>query len=104
MPAFAFDKPFTWLIILVIVLLIFGAGKLPDIGRSFGKSIKEFKTETQAGLNGDTPKVAADKVVEAKSVNGEVLSAAEPEVVVRRTIRKLEDGSEEITEERVVRK
>ena len=31
------------LIILVIVLLIFGAGKLPAIGDSLGRSIKNFK-------------------------------------------------------------
>jgi sec-independent protein translocase protein TatA len=31
------------LIILVIVLLIFGAGKLPQIGGNIGKAIKNFK-------------------------------------------------------------
>ncbi|MEI6043505.1 MAG: twin-arginine translocase TatA/TatE family subunit [Chloroflexota bacterium] len=98
MGAFAFDKPFTWVIILVIVLLIFGAGKLPEIGKSVGKSIKEFKSETQAGMK-DAPLQA-----ESKSPSGDFLSTTEPEVTVRRTIRKLEDGTEEIVEERVLRK
>lgn len=31
------------LVILLIALLIFGAGKLPEIGRALGKTIKEFK-------------------------------------------------------------
>jgi len=31
------------LFILLICLLIFGAAKLPEIGRSLGKTIKEFK-------------------------------------------------------------
>jgi len=31
------------IIILVIILIIFGAAKLPEIGSSLGKSIKEFK-------------------------------------------------------------
>ena len=31
------------LIILVIILVIFGAGKLPEIGRGLGKGIKNFK-------------------------------------------------------------
>ncbi len=31
-------------IILVLVLIIFGAGKLPDIGRGLGKGIKNFKS------------------------------------------------------------
>lgn len=31
------------IIILVIVLLVFGAGKLPEIGSGLGKAIKNFK-------------------------------------------------------------
>lgn len=31
------------LIILLICVLIFGAAKLPEIGRALGKTIKEFK-------------------------------------------------------------
>ena len=34
------------MIVLVIVIIIFGAGKLPEIGGAMGKSIKEFKKET----------------------------------------------------------
>lgn len=35
------------IIILVAVLIIFGPGKLPDLGRTLGKSIKEFRTSVQ---------------------------------------------------------
>lgn len=35
------------LFILVIVLLIFGAAKLPEIGRALGKALSEFKKGTQ---------------------------------------------------------
>lgn len=31
------------LVILVIILIIFGAGKLPEIGSALGKGIKNFK-------------------------------------------------------------
>jgi len=34
------------LIIMVIVLVIFGAGKLPEIGAGVGKAIKNFKGAT----------------------------------------------------------
>jgi len=34
------------IIIMVIVLLVFGAGKLPEIGGAIGKSIKSFKKAT----------------------------------------------------------
>jgi sec-independent protein translocase protein TatA len=32
------------LILLVIVLVIFGAGKLPEVGSALGKGIKNFKS------------------------------------------------------------
>ncbi len=37
------------LVILLIALLLFGAGKLPDIGRALGKSIHEFKKGMKEG-------------------------------------------------------
>ena len=36
-------------IILVIVILIFGANRLPDIGRGIGKGIRNFKDATKDG-------------------------------------------------------
>ena len=36
-------QPMHLLIILVIVLIIFGPGKLPELGGSIGKAIKGFK-------------------------------------------------------------
>jgi sec-independent protein translocase protein TatA len=42
------------MLILVVVLLLFGAKRLPEIGASFGKGIREFKrsmTETSDALN-----------------------------------------------------
>lgn len=38
------------IIILVIILIIFGAGKLPEIGSGIGKGIKNFKKATSAEL------------------------------------------------------
>jgi sec-independent protein translocase protein TatA len=34
------------IIILVIILLLFGASRLPEIGRGLGKGIKNFKEST----------------------------------------------------------
>ena len=36
-------QPMHLLLILVIVLIIFGPGKLPELGESLGKSIRGFK-------------------------------------------------------------
>lgn len=38
-----------WLIILLIVLLIFGARKLPELARSLGSSAKEFRKGIEEG-------------------------------------------------------
>lgn len=43
-----------WLIILLIVLLIFGARKLPDLARSLGASAKEFRKGIEEGSSEDT--------------------------------------------------
>jgi len=42
------------LVILVIVLVLFGANRLPQIARSLGSSIKEFKKGIDEGQAGDT--------------------------------------------------
>jgi sec-independent protein translocase protein TatA len=37
------------LIVLVIVMIIFGAGKLTQVGSALGRGVKEFKTEAVGG-------------------------------------------------------
>jgi sec-independent protein translocase protein TatA len=47
------------LLILVAVLLLFGAKRLPEIGASFGKSIKEFKrglSDADRAIREETPR------------------------------------------------
>ncbi|HVG69802.1 MAG TPA: twin-arginine translocase TatA/TatE family subunit [Vicinamibacterales bacterium] len=41
------------LIILVIVILIFGANRLPEIGRGIGRGIRNFKESTKDGQDKD---------------------------------------------------
>ena len=43
---FGFGLP-EMIIVLVIVLVVFGAGKLPEIGSAFGKSIRNFKKASE---------------------------------------------------------
>ncbi len=38
-------------IILVIVILIFGANRLPELGKGIGKGIKNFKDATKEGAD-----------------------------------------------------
>jgi sec-independent protein translocase protein TatA len=39
------------LVILFIVILIFGASRLPELGKGIGKGIKNFKEATKDGLS-----------------------------------------------------
>jgi sec-independent protein translocase protein TatA len=51
------------LLILVIVLVLFGANRLPELARSLGSSVKEFKK----GINtAEDPTAAAKKEEEEK--------------------------------------
>lgn len=57
-------QPMHLLLILVIVLVIFGPGKLPEIGEGLGKSIRGFK---KAMSEKDEDKAEATKIEEKKS-------------------------------------
>ena len=68
-------QPMHMLIILVIALVVFGPGKLPELGAGLGKSIREFKkalsdAEKQPMLENKTAenKKAEETVAENKSV------------------------------------
>jgi len=41
------------LVILFIIILIFGASRLPEIGRGLGKGIRNFKEATRDNANRD---------------------------------------------------
>jgi sec-independent protein translocase protein TatA len=41
------------ILILVIALIIFGPSKLPEIGRAFGSTLREFKKSTQGLISSD---------------------------------------------------
>src|SRR5262249_14610755 len=68
------------MIVLVIVIIIFGAGKLPEIGGAMGKSIKEFKKASDEDETGALPKDSTTtttrrdegvKVVESREVRAD---------------------------------
>jgi sec-independent protein translocase protein TatA len=43
-----------WLIIILLVVLLFGAKRLPDAARSIGRSLRIFKAETKGLVEGET--------------------------------------------------
>jgi len=55
--------PMELILLLVIVLIIFGPGKLPDIGNAVGKGIREFRkasTELEESVRGESKRPAND--------------------------------------------
>lgn len=46
--------PMQLLIVAVVIILLFGTTKLAGLGKSAGRSLREFKEETR-GLSDDTP-------------------------------------------------
>lgn len=50
-----FRNPAVWMILILLIVLLFGASRLPDITRNIGKSLKIFKEEV-SDLGNDTPK------------------------------------------------
>jgi len=53
-------QPMHLVVILVIVLIVFGPGKLPQIGAGLGKSIREFK-KAISDTEKDAPEQMPDK-------------------------------------------
>jgi sec-independent protein translocase protein TatA len=66
-PLLGMPEGWEWLIILVIVVFVFGAAKLPDLARGSGQALRIFKSEAR-GLKEDEEK--------AKALNGTDEAAA----------------------------
>ncbi|MDR1070825.1 MAG: twin-arginine translocase TatA/TatE family subunit [Gracilibacteraceae bacterium] len=58
MTVFGVITPTVAVVILVVALIIFGPGKLPDLGKSLGRGIKEFKDATGNGDEKQPPQLA----------------------------------------------
>ncbi len=74
---FGFSGPWEWGIVLVIVLIFFGVGKLPKVLGQMGKGVKAFKD----GMNQDDDEKMA-RALDAAEVEAEakVTEAEEVEV------------------------
>ena len=67
------------LILLVVLLLVFGAKRLPEMGRSLGKGMREFK-DGVSGIDSDPVQTtSAPTKVELSSPASEPVAQTEPE-------------------------
>ncbi len=94
------------MVILVIIMIIFGAGKLPEIGSAFGKSIKNFKgsmkeaeeMESESATESAETPVAAEGASE--NPNTEVhQEATESNKEAKKVAKKEEDLIDEAAKE-----
>lgn len=80
-------------IVLVIIVIIFGVGKLPEIGGALGKGIREFKTEsTPEQLEAQT-KEGLDS---AKANGSSVLNSASDKVRESEPVKAASSRADEI--------
>lgn len=61
------DNPTHWIFILVLLLLIFGARRLPEIGRSLGTGLREFKQS----VTGESPPAPPQPTLPASTEQAE---------------------------------
>ncbi|HEU4648199.1 MAG TPA: twin-arginine translocase TatA/TatE family subunit [Gemmatimonadales bacterium] len=70
------------MLILVVVLLLFGAKRLPEVGSSIGKGIREFKrslTDTQEAILGNPDdRPAASRQLDGSNTSQTTASSGEP--------------------------
>jgi sec-independent protein translocase protein TatA len=66
-------SPWHWAILAVVVILLFGAKKLPDAARSLGKSMRIFKSELR--------EMQTENKAEAPSIQAPTTPAVTPQPV-----------------------
>ncbi|HEY0792091.1 MAG TPA: twin-arginine translocase TatA/TatE family subunit [Chthoniobacterales bacterium] len=74
--AFGTPGPSEWMLILIIVLVLFGAKKLPELARSLGQSMNEFR---KAREEFDRELQSASHDVRASTHPVQPIAAAQPQ-------------------------
>jgi sec-independent protein translocase protein TatA len=64
-----------WLIVLVVVILVFGTGKLKNLGRDLGGAIKGFKEGIKEGTD-SAPPSPTQKVEDSSRPAGQTIDVA----------------------------
>ena len=87
------------MIILVIIMIIFGAGKLPEIGSAFGRSIKNFKSSMKEAQEQDesdqVEEGQQDSIEEGKDTTAEEnLTDEEKEALARKKAQEEGDAKD----------
>lgn len=80
-------SPIVWITVIVILVVVFGAAKLPEIARNVGKSAKVLKEELKDLAEDEKPAAAPpSSVPEAPQVQAPTQAAPKPENPADQTI------------------
>jgi sec-independent protein translocase protein TatA len=65
--------PLEIVVVLIIVLIVFGPKRLPEMGRSLGRGMREFKNSITGADDDDEPREIERPREETKPLEGEVV-------------------------------
>ncbi|MCH8157217.1 MAG: twin-arginine translocase TatA/TatE family subunit [Nitrospinae bacterium] len=93
------------MIILVIIMIIFGAGKLPEIGSAFGRSIKNFKMsmkEAEAeGIESGQAEDAQSADASAEADGGAKQVLTPEEAAVKKEAQMIDEVADSMLNDRI---
>ncbi|MFC2428606.1 MAG: twin-arginine translocase TatA/TatE family subunit [Campylobacter sp.] len=65
-----------WLVVLAIIVLLFGAKKIPELAKGLGKGIKTFKSEMESEDKPETQKVEEKQASQSETKADETVKTA----------------------------
>ena len=77
-----FTSAWHWILVLVVILIVFGAGKLPRVMGDVAKGIKNFK----AGMKDDDVATTTDTIAPSTTTTHTTHTAATPAGEPHRTV------------------
>jgi sec-independent protein translocase protein TatA len=90
---------FEWVIILLIILLIFGPTKLPQLARGIGQALWEFKRSSQGLIEEDERKKKEEAKSKLSNVDDETIRKLAEKLGINTEGKKREDLIVEIVNE-----
>jgi len=75
-----------YLIIALVLLILFGPNKLPELGRAFGKMLREFKNSTRGIMDDDVSPSAKEQPASVTSTQSTVETTEEKKPIDSRRL------------------
>jgi sec-independent protein translocase protein TatA len=70
--------PLEIVVVLIIALVVFGPKRLPELGKSMGRGIREFRSTISGSDDDSKPELGAPADDTAERVDGEVVGHSAP--------------------------